>query len=435
MAGIGLAVVLGTILRPRFLTVPLGPDEAGFAQVARLWARGEALYGDVAWVDRPQGLLLAYRLVAATSWDPMARLLAVAAAAVAATATGAAAWALAGRRAAVIAAGLFAVVSPAPHLEGFTGNGELLGTAWASCAVAAVAWWTVTGDRRLLVLAGLTGAIGPLMKQSAMDGLVVVIVAVVAVAVRDRESPVRDIVAVLAGVALPLGAVIIHAATIGLGDWWFAMAGHRTQTDSLIRGAFDRRFEQFRDSLGPFARDLGLLAALAVAGIFVAARGRRLTIPLVWLVAAFAGFSVGGLYHVHYWVHLIAPLALLGALALDALAVRSRPIAIAATGAVVAGTLALSAPVYLAGTNDEVAEQTFGDPRVPVADDLGRAVAAITEPHERIAVLWGNVGVYWHADRPPSFRYLWLDRSARSTAPPPPRGGDHRSRTHRPPSS
>ena len=140
----------------------------------------------------------------------------------------------------------------------------------------------------------------------------------------------------------------------------------------------------------------------------MAARGRRLTVPLAWLVAAAAGFASAGSTTSHYWVQLIAPLALLGALALDALAVRSRPIAIAATGAVVAGTLALSAPVYLAGTNDEVAEQTFDDPRVPAADDLGRAVAAITEPHERIAVLWGNVGVYWHADRPPSFRYLWL---------------------------
>ena len=74
----------------------------------------------------------------------------------------------------MIAAGLFAVVSPAPYLEGFTGNGELLATAFTTTAVAAAAWWMVGGDRRLLVLAGVAAGIAPLIKQSALDGLVVV---------------------------------------------------------------------------------------------------------------------------------------------------------------------------------------------------------------------------------------------------------------------
>ena len=56
------AVVADGILRLRFLNVPLSVDEAGYGQVTRLWARGFALYGDVAWVDRPQGLLGLYRL-------------------------------------------------------------------------------------------------------------------------------------------------------------------------------------------------------------------------------------------------------------------------------------------------------------------------------------------------------------------------------------
>src|SRR5262249_47866852 len=158
-------------LRLRFLQVPLNTDEAGFAEVARLWARGYPLYGQQAWVDRPQGLLLAYRLVAATAWDPTVRILAMLAAAVATVAVGAAAWALAGRRAAVIAAVLFAVLSPAPHLEGFTANGELLAAAFTSTAVALAAWWWARGrhDAWLLALAGAAAAAGPLMKQSAFD--------------------------------------------------------------------------------------------------------------------------------------------------------------------------------------------------------------------------------------------------------------------------
>ena len=139
-AGIGVAVVLGTILRTRFLTVPLNTDEAGFAEVARLWSRGEALYGDVAWVDRPQGLLLAYRLVAATAWDPMARLLAIVAAGLVATRPPArrpGRWPGAGPPSSP--PGCSPWSRRAPHLEGFTGNGELLGTAFTSIAVAATA--------------------------------------------------------------------------------------------------------------------------------------------------------------------------------------------------------------------------------------------------------------------------------------------------------
>ena len=66
-----------------------------------------------------------------------------------------------------------------------------------------------------------------------------------------------------------------------------------------------------------------MLVPLTAVGDLVAARlARRLALPLTWLLAAAAGFTVGGLSHVHYWGHLAAPLALLGAVGLDALASR-----------------------------------------------------------------------------------------------------------------
>ena len=223
--------------------------------MARLWARGEPLYGDVAWVDRPQGILLVYRLVAATGWDALVRILAmVSPAGVATTAIGATAWALAGRRAAVIAAVLLGG-SPAPHLEGFTANGELLAAAFTSSAVAMAAWWSILPGKRSwrwLVAAGALAAMGPLFKQSAFDALV----AIADGRPRDRvgvrrQVPVRDAV-FLGGAALPLLTVLVHGAVIGFGDWWFALVGHRAQTDSLIHGPFGPRVQFFRESLGLF---------------------------------------------------------------------------------------------------------------------------------------------------------------------------------------
>jgi 4-amino-4-deoxy-L-arabinose transferase-like glycosyltransferase len=376
--------------------------------VARLWSRGHTLYGPVAWVDRPQGLVAAYRLVAVTGWDPTARLLAIAAAALATAGVGAAAWALAGRRAAVVAAALFAVLSPAPHLEGFTANGELLASGFTAIAVAAVAWWRIRGDRLLLILAGLATALGLLMKQSAFDGLVVALVVVLAGRRTEDRRIGRDLVALSAGVAVPAVLALAHAATLGLGDWWFAMIGHRGQTDSIIHGPFGHRFSLFFHSLPPFAKDLGPLAVLTVPGLIAARRQGRLLLPLTWLLAALAGFAVGGLYHPHYWMQLVAPLCLLAAMGVEAIAARSGRAAVVATAVVVGATLVVSLPVYLASSGTKVSEMTLDDRRVQLAKPIGRLIAGLTGPDDRIAAVWANAAVYWYADRTPAFRYLWL---------------------------
>ena len=54
------AALASFVLHIPFLTTPLSVDEGGYGYVARWWASGADLYGDV-WVDRPQGLLLLYR--------------------------------------------------------------------------------------------------------------------------------------------------------------------------------------------------------------------------------------------------------------------------------------------------------------------------------------------------------------------------------------
>jgi 4-amino-4-deoxy-L-arabinose transferase-like glycosyltransferase len=408
LLGIGLAVVTGLVVRLRFLTVPLVTDEAGYAQVARLWSRGDQLYGDHAWIERPQGLLLAYRVVAASGWGPMARVLAMVAASIATVAVAAAAWALAGRRAAVLAAALFAVLSPAPHLEGFTANGELLATAATTSAVALGAWWSVNHDQRLLLLAGIAASTGVLTKQAAVDGLVAVGALVLADAWRRRRNPLRDLVVFASGAAVPLALAFLHGLAIGLDDWWFAVASHRTQMDSLINGLYDTHRAEFFQSLGPFRRDLGLLMPLAVVGLVAVARRHRLTLPLVWLLTATFGVAVGGVFHPHYWVQVAAPLALLAALGLDLVATRWRAAARVLGAVALVVPLAYSIPVYTARTADRVSELTSADPRHVAAQEVGEAVAAITEPDERVAVLWTNAAIYWYADRASPFRHMWF---------------------------
>jgi 4-amino-4-deoxy-L-arabinose transferase-like glycosyltransferase len=409
LAAVAALAALGAVLRLHFLDVPLNTDEAGFAQVARLWSEGHRLYGDTAWVDRPQGLLVLYRGALAFGADEAVRVLAIIAAVVATVAVAAAAWALSGPRAAVLGAGLYAVLSPAPHLEGFTANGELLGSAFAAGGVALGAWWLVRGDGRLLVLAGLVACLGPLVKQSALDAALALVALVLLEAWRRRDwrSAVGGLLRLAAGAAIPLALVLAQAAATGIGDWWFAVVGYRTGTESAISGDTGLRLTLLWESTHAALGDLAPLL-LAVPGAVALHRARRLTLPALWLGAAAFGFLAGGLFHDHYWVQMIAPLSVCAAAGLDWLVQRRGALVAAAVVALLAVPVVLrSAEVYWEQDARKVSLLTSEDPRILSAIDVGRFMQAQTDPDDRVYALWANAALSWHAHRPSAYRYLW----------------------------
>ncbi len=213
LLAIAATAIAGVVLRLHFLDVPLNTDEGGFAAIARLWRQGFTLYGNVAWVDRPQGLLVLYRLAGLADSDQALRALAIGASLLTLVAVAAAAWAVAGRAPAVAAAGLYALLSPAPHLEGFTANGELLSGALAAAGAALALWWTVRRHLALLVAAALVAGCAPLVKQSAIDGAVVV--AAAAILIADRR--LRNVLVVAGAGLLPAALAALHAATATAG--------------------------------------------------------------------------------------------------------------------------------------------------------------------------------------------------------------------------
>ncbi len=406
------AVLVDVLLRLRFLDVPLNVDEAGYGQVARLWSRGFPLYGDVAWVDRPQGLVGLYRIAVSLGDGEAIRLLAVGAGAILVVSLAVIAWTLVGPRAGIVAAWLVALVGPAPHIEGFTANGELLGGAVAAAAIACAVRWWAEPRLWLLVLAGVLAGLGPLVKQSAFDGCIVAFVLVLAVARRER-APLRGLghVAVLvAAIAAPWAGAAAWAATAspGIDGWWYAIYGYRAGTESVLSGDVGMRVELFGNSIPWMLVDAGLMLLLAGVGLWALARRGGLAVPLVWLGACALGFAAGGLYHPHYWVQMLPPLALLAAAGADRLwETRGRRTALAVAGAAALIPVALALPVYLASTPELASARSTNDPRVISAIGVGRAVAAATGPADPVQVLWANAAVYWHADRIPATRYLW----------------------------
>ncbi len=398
LAAIVCAALVAILLRLHFLAVPLTTDEGGYAAIARLWSHGERLYGPVAWVDRPQGLMLAYRLGGLVSGTTGVRLLAIAAATITLVAVSAAAWALAGPRAAVLAAWLYAVVSPAPHLEGFTANGELLAGALAATGVALALWWRSRDDPWLLAVAALTAGAAPLVKQSAFDGAVVVIVIALA-----GQRPRRSVGLAAAWLAVPALAALAHGLLTGPADWWYAVVGYHTATESVIRGDHATQLHAFLRSLGPL-RDLSPLLVLALlAGVRERHHLPRAALA-TWLAAVLVGVAGGGLFHPHYWIALIAPCIVIAAVAASRHHGRTPSLLVAAT-VVLSAVIAVQA--YTTTSPRLISLRTSNDTRIVDAPTVGRALTRASRPGDRVLALWANASVYWYVDRAPASRYLW----------------------------
>jgi len=410
--GIAAAVLADLLLRLRFLNVPLNVDEAGYGQVARLWGRGFVLYGDVAWVDRPQGLVGLYRLAVAVGDGWAIRLLALAAGLALVVAVAVIAWTIGGRLAGVLGAWLMALIGPAPHIEGFTANGELLGGAVAAIAIAMALRWSLAPRLWLLVAAGCVAGLAPAVKQSAFDGCIVAAAIVIVLAVRERAwlRGLGRLVALVAGIAVPWAVLAGWAATStsGVSGWWYAIYGYRAGTESVLSGDVGMRVELFGNSLPWMLVDAGVVIALGLVGAIALRRERRLLVPGIWFGACMLGFMAGGLFHPHYWVQLLPVFVLFAAVGgVHLVRVWPRRTALAAVAAVALIPVVFALPVYLAATPELASARSTNDPRVISAIEVGRAVAAATTPDEPIQVLWANAAVYWHADRIPATRYLW----------------------------
>ena len=285
----------------------IGPDEGGYAYVAWQWAQGHPLYSSV-WVDRPQGLIVVYRLLISISHSAWAIRLGAVLAGVAITLLLVWIGGLAdSRRTGLLAGGLYAVAGVGPHIEGFTLNGELAAAVPSTAAVAAafVAWRR--GSRGWLAAAGLLGGVALLMKQSGFDGLVVAMAVALAAAPRLRRVGL-----VVAGAAPPLAFSVGAGWLAGWHAYWSALVAYHF--DASID---DRRLEHLQDSLPAFARDVLPLAVIAMVGLWVwRRRAYYRGFALVWLGAALVAVNVGGFYWPHYYVQLLPPLCLLAAVAL-----------------------------------------------------------------------------------------------------------------------
>ena len=402
-AAIAASGAAAVALRMPFMHAGLGPDEGGYAYVAQQWAGGARLYGPAAWVDRPQGLMLAYRFLLTLGHSPWAiRLGAVVFGAAITLLVGSIGWMLKGPWAGAAAAAIYAVVGVGPHVQGFTFNGEIAAALPATAAIASALVWRRNGSLVWLLLAGLAAGIGPLMKQSGFDGL---LVAAGVVASASSQRRWRN-VGVFTGAALvPFTASALHGLSVGWSNYWFAVAGYKLSAGSGVGQGFAHRFGPLATSWIGARRDLELLVLVALAGLgLTLLRKPRLWLPTGWLLAAFAGFNSASLYWPHYYVQLIPPLALLAGITATSVPGRTFQLLVAAIA------VAQVLPFLTKLDRMPRSEQEALVPYYRQYEDdalVARAVRARSNLHDRIYALDSEADLYFLASRRSAFPYLW----------------------------
>lgn len=405
-----LPFVVVLAMRARFFFSPLTTDEGGYLSVARAWFRGADLYGRV-WVDRPQGLLVLYGILDRVGLGNVAgiRMMAFAACCLAMVACGHVAWVIAGERARLPVMWSVGVGLSLAQIEGFIANAELLSCAVGSVALAAAllaVWNRESPDLRLLFVAGLAGGAALSVKQSGFDALVAGCAAVVITAFHEKwgwHRFLRASLAVGAGVAVPVGVMLAHAATTGLHDWWFAVAGVRLEHKSALAAA---DWHKLRVTAGVVAP---LVIVAFVAGTVLVARmlrthARGVGVLAVWSASATVAFLMGGLFHRHYWVILMFPFATVVGVALST--VRGRAAAALAAACLVVPAAATVRAVRM--DDARVAAEINDDVRLTVNEDVARWFRESAPQHGTVWAMCASSALYALIDQAPPFRYSWF---------------------------
>ena len=385
-AALGFAL-LAVALRIPFLDAPLTADEGGYAEIARLWARGHGLYG-ANWVDRPQGLLVVLRILlsAGITTSVGLRLSAAFFAAVLVVLAFSIGGVAGGRLSALVAGVLTATAGSSPFIEGFTLSGELVASVFTAAAVLAFAWHEATHRLRWLALAGVAAGTAWMVKQSAFD-------AALAIAVCLWGSWRR------ASVFMPAVALPVLLGVVGSHDpaaWYHDVIGYGLHASG--GETFGRRLAHFEGSVVPGAKALLPVAILAALGWRWAPKLYRL-----WLVFAVLGVVAGGNFHPHYYLQLVVPLSVVAAYLAVNVKLRA-----AVVGAAAAAAIVVAIPLW-GDTDAAQARALWPSDRHLLSDAaVARYVSRHTEPSQRIYVLWAAADLYYLADRRPMAPYLWL---------------------------
>jgi hypothetical protein len=312
------------------------------------------------------------------------------------------------------AAALYAVFASGPQIEGFIVNGELLATLPTVAAVALVLRAQRSARPGVDVfLAGLVAGMAPLVKQSAIDGVVVVALFAPAGAHLSGRTRLRRCALALMGVATTLLLSALHGAATGWQEYLNAVVldGLRYRAlDASSSGSLGQALEGVK---GFWSEDAFLLvAALGAVAQMHCRRSILDWLPLPWLAAALCGVTLGGLYSRHYFVQLLPPLCVLAALGLVAGVQLARRIPLSgllfiAPLAALLLTVRTDASLYAGSSPLAIAQRLYGWTVYTHQAELVALLRRRVPAGAPFFVAYAAAPLHYLTDRPSVTRYLW----------------------------
>jgi len=306
-----LIVVFYVAVRVQLLDIPLDRDEGGYGYAGQAILRGEVPYRD--FLDhKPPGLFylftFAVMLVPPTAvglhiflhvWNFLG-LIAIAVLA----------RRIAGPAAGVWAAGIYALVTVAPSVQGFTASAEPLAIVplVASLALAVTGTARSAGRRdALLVLSGVVAAIAFLIKPPVALPL---LAAILLIRAEGGGRWKRDLGWWIAGGAM-IGAIVASWVTAhGLwSEFWYWNATHNRH---YREQSWDGWTDRLRIAISILTPDLFLPLLLAAAGCVWAAmkRHRHAWFLIAFLILSIVSCFQAGYLYLHYFAQMLAGVTL-----------------------------------------------------------------------------------------------------------------------------
>ena len=421
-------------------------DEGGYAYAAQRWFDGRGtLYHDL-WISRPQGIFVIYGTVIKylggstldlrlTAWVVNVLTMMVV-------------WHMARRwRGTSVAAGavmIFAVMMGSPAIEGFTANAEIFMALPAALAIVTLIksferdwnpWW--------LLATGILIGFATQLKPSGIASLAVALGFIAVMAV-DTEHFVRLTIRrgawVVSGFGLSLLPAMYHGYRVGWSDFVYASISYRLTRQSTATGSLHHHVRALND-LSTRIWPLYVMLLLIVIARVATSPARQRPKPSsrwvrqelapqpamgvvprffmldtgdpmrrllqIWIIGCLFGISMGGDWWFHYLIQIAAPLAIWLAISLADLRART-PRALHVGLIAVSAMLMLSTYLVIAKpSRADMTSQLFGHPGYADQEVVARYLRDHTEPETPIFVAFDQAALYYLADRPSTYRYLY----------------------------
>jgi hypothetical protein len=415
-AFLGVAAV-AVLLRWPLASIPLERDEGEYAYIAQRWLRGEVPYRD-AFDQKPPGAFAAYALffrmfgesIEAIHWGTQLYTLITLALIV-----------LAGRRLFGLGAGLTAALLAAFMTAdccvlGNAANTETFLTLPLTVGFLATLQAVERSSAGWAAIAGACGTLAMLCKQVALPNAAFHFLLLLA-AGRRRLALVA---AYVAGAAVALAPVVGYFADAGaLREFWDCVVGHNL--------AYARRVPvylypgTFLGSFLPVVRQWWPI--LGFAGVTLCTPDERPSVLSpwlrprrlagLWLLASFAGVSVGGYYREHYYIQAIPPLAVLAGRGVGILASRWAPrrqtvTAVALSVAAVVYGVLIAPWYYLTGTPAEKCSAIYGGNPFRESPFVAEYLARHSDPDDTVFIFGSEPQLLFYAGRKSASRYIFV---------------------------